>query len=81
MTDLITYNCMLHLCVFKTNFHYFMECPRYDVLQNDMFLSVVQHSNFTIRTLLYESSNVSFIDNSKNFEAVQRFIIDSKRLE
>ena len=62
-------------------FHYLMECSRYDVLRNDLFLSVVQYSNFNIRNLLYGSSNVSFIDNCKTFEAVQRFIIDSKRFD
>jgi hypothetical protein len=46
-----------------------------------MFLSVVQHSNFTIRTLLYGSSNVSFIDSITTFEAVQRFVIDSNRFD
>ena len=62
-------------------FHYLMECSRYDVLRNVLFLSVVQYSNFNIRNLLYGSSNVSTIDNCNTFEAVQRFIIDSKRFD
>lgn len=60
-------------------FHFFMECPRYVALRNELFTKVVQYSNFNISTLLYGDPDLSLSENCKLFEAVQLYITDSER--
>lgn len=60
-------------------FHYFMECTRYNALRNSLILDVAQFSDINIKTFLYGNQYISEDDNCKIFDAVQRYIIDSKR--
>ena len=62
-------------------FHFFMECPRFAAYRDALFVRVVCYANFDIRTVLFGDPNISFTDNCKVFDAVQCFIIESKRFE
>ena len=62
-------------------FHFFFECPRYVALRNNLFMSVAQHTDCSLQTLLFGDPKLNHKQNCDIFDAVQHFITLSKRFD
>ena len=62
--------------------HYFFQCTNYTVCRQIMFNEISSViNNIDSDALLYGSNDLSHNDNVKIFQAVQKFIVSSKRFE
>ena len=55
-------------------FHFFFKCPRYVALRNNLFMSVAQHTDCSLQTLLFGDPKLNHKQNYDIFDAVQHFI-------
>ena len=62
-------------------FHFFFECPRYIALRNNLFMSVAQHTDCSLKTLLFGDPELNRKQNCDIFDAVQHFITLSKHFD
>ena len=65
----------------ESNTHYFLTCPRYTGMRDEMVTSISQITNLTITTdvLLFGTDEVSDEVNTTRFMAVKKYIKTSKR--
>ena len=63
----------------ETTGHFLMACHLYDNQRTDLFNVVSQQSTVTFQILLYGSNMLSLHSNTIIFEAVQKYIKDTKR--
>lgn len=59
--------------------HFFLECPNYTALRDDLLNVINQLAQCNIETILFGNDKLSYQDNIKIFTAVQAFIKDSNR--
>lgn len=59
--------------------HFFMSCQIYHAQRAELMLTVSQFTFITLQTLLYGNSTLPLHTNSLIFEAVQKYINDTKR--
>ena len=62
-------------------FHFFFECPRYVALRNNLFMSVAQHTDCSLQTLLFGDPELNHKQNCDILDVVQHFITLSKRFD
>ena len=62
-------------------FHFFFECPRYVALRNNLITSVAQHTDCSLQTILFGDPELNHKQNLDIFDAVQHFVILSKRFD
>ena len=55
-------------------FHFFFECPRYVALRNNLFMSVAQHTDCSLQTLLFGDPKLNHKQNCDIFDAVQHLL-------
>ena len=60
-------------------FHFFLNCPQYARQRADLIHNVSQHITVSLRVLLFGDSTLSNQTNTTIFEAVHKYIRDSKR--
>ena len=63
----------------EDTFHYFCECPRYLVQRNVLQSTILPHASFTIANLLYGAQNCQKSIKLEIYQAVIKFIQDTKR--
>ena len=63
----------------ESSHHYFFVCSRYQRIRNQLFTSVSQICPITLKNLLFGDETLSHESNTEIFNAVQRFITESKR--
>ena len=63
----------------ETTFHYFFDCPKYTVIRRNMIANVEVNFPCTLKSILHGCNEVSYIENCAVFDAVHKFIIESKR--
>ena len=63
----------------ETVAHYFLECPLYSIHRNSLREVIEQISQFQIQIVLHGDDSLSLDQNKDIFDAVHRFITDSKR--
>ena len=63
----------------ETAFHFFLQCPRYNRIRENMLATIESICPCTLDTILYGDDNISEVKNRTIFEAVHNFICDSKR--
>ena len=59
--------------------HFFLFCPNYDDIRVSLYESFPDKNYFDIHTILYGSQDFSEAANKEVFEAVHKYITDSKR--
>ena len=64
---------------FETTYHYFMECQRYTDQRNTLIDTVQTITDVSLMTLLYGNDSITLEENIRVFDAVHKFIIDTKR--
>ena len=60
-------------------FHFFLNCPKYARQRADLIHNVSQHITISLCVLLFGDSTLSTQTNTTIFEAVHKYIRDSKR--
>ena len=63
----------------ENNFHFLLECRRYNVMRREMLQTVSRFADVSERVLLYGDSNLSDTDNELVFKAVHKYIKQTKR--
>ena len=63
----------------ENNFHFLLECRRYNVMRREMLQTVSRFADVSERVLLYGDSNLSDTDNELVFKAVHKYINQTKR--
>ncbi|XP_067680497.1 uncharacterized protein [Haliotis asinina] len=58
--------------------HYLLVCPNYTVLRNDA--EIYKHG-YSLKTILYGNSDLSYLDNLAILKSVYLFVIDSRRFD
>lgn len=61
--------------------HYFLHCPNYTALRNEMIHMIAPLSPISIRTLLFGNAELNLNTNKVIIGAVHKFITDSRRFE
>ena len=59
--------------------HYFMHCQIYQAQRAELIQTISQFSPFLLQTLLYGNNNLPLNTNTLIFDAVQKYIKDTKR--
>ena len=59
--------------------HFFLYCPNYDDIRANLYESFPGINYFNIHNILYGNHDLSDIANKEVFEAVHKYITDSKR--
>ena len=54
----------------ETSYHYFFQCPRYNLIRNDLDNTINAFSSFTLKLLLYSDPDLSYDSNKTIFDAV-----------
>ena len=67
--------CNMH----ETSFHYFFQCSRFNVERMNMMTALSTFQPITLELLLFGNNTMSYEDNTKIFDAVHTFIINTKR--
>jgi hypothetical protein len=65
----------------ETTQHFFFHCPLYTIIRETLLRSITPLGSLTLTTLLKGDATKGLTINSKIFEAVQTFIISSKRFD
>ena len=60
-------------------FLYFLECPLYAAQRNSLQSIVIPHSRFTVKTLLYGPENCQNSVKIKIYNAVAKYVQETKR--
>lgn len=63
----------------ESTYHFFFACSIYDPIRPNLVDTVSRYCSLTLHNLLYGDDSLPFGSNKSIFEAVQNFIIDSKR--
>jgi len=63
----------------ETAFHFFMECPLYQLQRENMVNTIERYANCTLQTILRGTDTVNLEDNKHIFDAVHTFIYQSHR--
>ena len=63
----------------ETAEHFFMECPLFTNIRDNLFTAVSRHTACTTQILLYGDTNLSDIVNFSIFDAVHDYITESNR--
>ena len=72
------------LCVcgdVETTKHFFLTCPRFQVMRTTLLQTISSLCNPTLSTILQGDNSLSFSDNIKIFEAVHAFISETHRFD
>ena len=75
VVDSSTCRCGYHI---ENTYHYFFECPLYELPRRIMQQKIAMIAPLNLRTLLY-GSNVTYRDNTAIMEAVHEFVECTKR--
>ena len=70
---------LCHCGTIENNFHFLLECRRYNVMRREMLQTVSRFADVSERVLLYGDSNLSDTDNELVFKAVHKYIKQTKR--
>lgn len=65
----------------EPSFHFFIECPRYTLLRNNLFSAIENVCQVSLAVILCGNFNLSNEENHVICEAVHHFIRDSKRFQ
>ena len=63
----------------ETPFHYFMKCKRFTKEREKLQEEVMKLSNFNLKNLLYGDNSLQYKDNCLLFDAVHKYLTDTKR--
>ena len=61
--------------------HYFLNCFRYDAIRMEMMRSIENIARFCLNTIMFGDKTKNYQINMSIFDAVHRYIEDSKRFD
>lgn len=70
-----------HCGAVETTKHFLFECQKYNLIRNEMLNQISQYCTPDLNCLLFGDEHLDFASNSAIFQAVQNYILESKRFQ